>query len=194
MPNRTHTKSRLPWLLLRHRRPILHIHPERRNQKTLPNERRWRMCLQAHRKKSTCSNARLTGSPIFRPVSFFCATAAADEAPDGLSRCSRRKADCRALQPQNERLANCTRHEMLQAVCISLEAKKRPKKQFHARKVGPKKMKNVLEIKRKYDLDAMIRVLSPSFERNVQRRREAESRKRRVNSRLALRGSSLRLL
>lgn len=55
-------------------------------------------------------------------------------------------------------------------------------------------MKNVLEIKRKYDLDAMIRVLSPSFERNVQRRREAESRKRRVNSRLALRGSSLRLL
>lgn len=55
-------------------------------------------------------------------------------------------------------------------------------------------MKNVLEIKRKYDLDAMIRVLAPSFERNVQRRREAESRKRHVNSRLALRGSNIRLL
>lgn len=55
-------------------------------------------------------------------------------------------------------------------------------------------MKTVLEIKRKYDLDAMLRVLAPSFERNVQRRRESESRNRRVNSRLALRGSNLRLL
>lgn len=55
-------------------------------------------------------------------------------------------------------------------------------------------MKNVLEIKRKYDLDAMLRVLAPSFERNVQRRRSEENKKRRVNSRLALRGSRLRLL
>lgn len=55
-------------------------------------------------------------------------------------------------------------------------------------------MKNVLEIKRKYDLDAMLRVLAPTFERNVQRRRLEEDKKRRVNSRLSLRGSNLRLL
>lgn len=55
-------------------------------------------------------------------------------------------------------------------------------------------MKTVLEIKRKYDLDAMIRVLAPSFERNVQRRRDAEAKKRKVNRALSKQHISLRVI
>lgn len=55
-------------------------------------------------------------------------------------------------------------------------------------------MNKVQEIKQKYDLDAILRVISPSLERNVIRRREEEAKKRHINLCLSRKGTTIRLL
>lgn len=55
-------------------------------------------------------------------------------------------------------------------------------------------MNKVMEIKRRHDLDALLRAIAPAMERNVARRRTEERRKAQINQKMARAGMAVRVV